>query len=379
MPLNPFYEVNQAIQEMGGKDLNRCMQCGLCSAVCPWREVESEFYIRKMIRQGQLGLEGYESADVLFACTTCNRCVMTCPREVKIIDIVRSMRSLVTEAGVIPESLKAAIGSCHSNGNPWSGPREKRLDWAIGLNVPFYGPDTEYLLFVCCTSCYDIRSRNIARATVRLLQSAGVSFGVLGTEESCCGESIRKVGAEEEFLRLAESNIRLFQERGVKKIITISPHCLYAFTKDYREMGADFEVIHTSQLFRRLAKEGILRINIGKGLRIAYHDPCYLGRHMGIFEEPRELIKATGCELVEMDRSRQFSLCCGGGGGRLWMETDVEQRFSVLRAKEAVEAGADVLLTSCPYCLSMLEDGLKASGIGDALKVMELSEFLAPR
>lgn len=372
----PFLEVNEAIREYGGEDLNTCMQCGLCASVCPWREVESPFFARQMIRMGQLGLEGYESEDILFGCTTCKKCVINCPREVDIIGVMRSMRAMVTEAGGRPETLKAASGSCHANGNPWSGKREDRMAWAKGIEVPQYGPDTEYLLFVCCTSCYDQRSQNIARSLVGLLDAAGVSYGVIGAEESCCGESIRASGDEELFGKLAQANIELFNGRGVKKIIATSPHCLKAFSVDYPELGGEYEVIHSSQLLAHLVADGKLELKADDGRKVAFHDPCYLGRHSRVFDEPRELIQATGAELVPMQREGDFSLCCGGGGGRVWMETLPEQRFSVLRVKEAAAAGAEVLATSCPYCISLLEDSCKTADLEDSLQIMDISELL---
>lgn len=373
----PFLEVNEAIRLYGGEDLNACMQCGLCASVCPWREVESPFFARQMIRMGQLGLEGYESDEVLFGCTTCNKCVLNCPREVDIIGIMRAMRSMVSEAGIRPETLKAASGSCHANGNPWSGKREDRLAWTKGLEVPRFGPDTEYLLFVCCTSCYDQRSQNIARSLVKLLDAAGVSYGIIGPEESCCGESMRKSGDEELFQKLAQANIALFEREGVKKIITTSPHCLKTFASEYPELGGNYEVVHSSQLLAHLVAEGKLKLSGADGRKVAFHDPCYLGRHSQVFDEPRQLLDAAGAQVVPLPREEEFSLCCGGGGGRVWMETPPEQRFSVLRVQEAVQAGAEVLATSCPYCISLLEDSRKTEGLEDTLEVLEVSELLA--
>jgi Fe-S oxidoreductase len=376
MPDTPFYEVNEAIVLSGGVDLNTCMQCGMCAAVCPWREVNGEFIVRRMIRLGQMGLEGNEVEDILYGCTTCNKCVINCPRGVDIIGIMRAIRTMTAEMGGTPDTLRAVIGSCDSNGNPWGEKREKRTDWMKGLEVPAYTADTEYLLSVCCTSCYDARSRNIARSLVKLLTKAGVSFGVIGVEENCCGESLRKTGDESGFMKLAEANIGLFNGRGVRKIIVTSPHCYHTYTKEYPEIGGEWEIVHHSQLLARLVAESKLQVPDGLAKKVAYHDPCYLGRHSEIFDEPRAVLAAAGVEAVEMPREKRFSLCCGGGGGRVWMETPAEKRFSVLRVNEAVAAGAEILATACPYCISLLEDSRKTENLEDKLEVLDLSEVL---
>ncbi|MFH1057968.1 MAG: (Fe-S)-binding protein [Pseudomonadota bacterium] len=376
MAQTPFIEVNQAILASGGLDLNACMQCGLCAAVCPWREVSGEFLPRLMIRQGQLGLEGYESDDVLYGCTTCNKCVINCPRGVDIVGVMRAMRSMIVEAGGAPETLKAVLGSCHAQGNPWSAPRGERMAWAQGLDLPAFDGSQEHLLFVCCTSCYDQRSQKIARSLVKLLNRAGVSYGVLGPEQNCCGESVRKIGDEALFQKLAGANVALFNAAGVKKIITTSPHCLRTFSSEYPELGGDYQVIHSSQLLAELVAAGKLTLTAGDRRKVAFHDPCYLGRHSGLFDPPRQALAAAGAELVPLEREREFALCCGGGGGRVWMETPPEKRFSLLRVNEAAAAGAEVLATACPYCLSLLEDSRKTAGL-ENLEVLELSEILA--
>jgi len=375
-------EMRDYITEMGAETLNWCMQCGLCTNLCPWRlvpgETSEKFNIRHMQRLGQMGIEGFEDEQVLFACSTCSMCQTNCPRGVKIVDNVRGMRSSIVGAGMAPANLRPILGSAHAQGNPWSGPREKRTDWQQGLDVPQFDGDKEYFLFVCCHSCYDQRSTKVARSIAKLLKHAGVSFGVIGAEESCCGESMRKLGDEELFQKLAQSNIQLFNSKGVKKIITTSPHCLWTFQNEYPELGGEWEVIHYTQLLEHLLEEGKLSFPQGLGKKIAFHDPCYLGRHSGIYEAPRKLLSSMGnADVMELDRCKELSLCCAGGGGRIWAEVPMGERFGELRINDAVNKGAKVLTTSCPYCLNMLTDACNSMDKQDALEINELSEILA--
>lgn len=375
-------EMRDYIVSMGAETLNWCMQCGLCTNLCPWRLVPGErsenFNIRHMQRLGQMGMEGFEAEEVLFSCTTCSMCQSNCPRGVEIVDNVRGMRASLVGAGMAPASLRPILGSTHANGNPWSGARENRTAWQEGLNIPEFGPDTEYFLFVCCHSCYDPRSTKIAKSIVKLLQAAGVSFGVIGQEESCCGESVRKVGDEELFLKLAQSNVELFNGKGVKKIITTSPHCLWTFTNEYPELGGEWEVIHYTQILSDLVRDGKLAFDQPMGKKIAYHDPCYLGRHSDVYDPPRELLAAVPQgSPAELSRCREMSLCCGGGGGGIWSEVAKGERFSELRIEDAVAGEADLLVTACPYCLNMLIDACKSLEKQDDLEILELSEVLA--
>ncbi len=378
----PFLEVSDAIVMSGAETLYWCMQCGLCTGTCPWRlvpgEASEQFNVRLVQRMGQLGLEGFESENCLFACTTCRACVDRCPRGVDIIGNIRGMRAMLAEVGTIPPSLKPIAGSLHSQGNPWSGPREKRTEWTEGLDVPAFSADTEYLLFVCCTSCYDIRSRKIAKAVVTSLRAAGISFGIVGAEESCCGESIRKIGDEALFSKLAESNINLYNGKGVKKIIVTSPHCLYTFKNEYPELGGEYEVYHYTEILAQAAAEGKISLSGKMAGEVVMHDPCYLGRHNDIYDAPRNLITSIpGADIKELARNRKNSVCCGGGGGRVWMETKAGERFAELRITEAIESGAKTLVTSCPYCITMLEDSCNVMGKQSELKVMDLSELVA--
>jgi Fe-S oxidoreductase len=242
----------------------------------------------------------------------------------------------------------------------------------------------EILLFVGCYYAYDPRMRKVAEATVDLLKRAGVDFGILGSKESCCGESIRKTGNEEVFKSLARENIKTFIDHGVKRVLVASPHCYHTFKNEYPEFMVHLDVVHISQFLLELVEEGRLELNGSlasrregaAGTKVTFHDPCYLGRHNGIFEEPRQLLrKIEGLELVEMPDSRQDSLCCGGGGGRIWAETPKEERFSDLRVEQAVEVGAQVLATSCPYCISNFEESRLAMG-EDAPEVKDITEVL---
>ncbi len=378
MPLTPFLEVSEAITLMGGDTLFQCMQCGMCSGTCPWPDVDSPFRTRKLMRMGQMGLEGFESDDILYACTTCKHCVNNCPRGVDIIGVVKAMRAMIAESGATPPSLRPIMGSLHSNGNPWSEARDKRENWAEGLDVPRFDGSQEYFLSVCCTSAYDPRSVKIAQALVKVLNAAGVSYGIIGNEESCCGEALRKMGDEEQFMKLAEKNIGLFGDKGVKKILTTSPHCYTTFTQEYPELGGEFEVVHYTQLLNDLVKEGKLSLAGELPKKVIYHDPCYLGRHSEVFDAPRELLSAVkGVELIEFDRNRRQSLCCGGGGGRLWMETEPEQRFSTHKVRQADAKGAEVIATCCPYCINMYTDSAKGENLDEKIAVKDIAEILA--
>ena len=378
---NPEPELGEAIAEMGADTLYWCMQCGLCTGGCPWRltdgEINKEFNARKLQHQGQLGLEGYESDNNLFACTTCGLCVKRCPREVNAIENIRSMRMMLAEGGAVPANYKPIVGSLTDNGNPWMETREKRTAWIKDLDVPRFSADTEYLLYVCCTSCYDARSQNIARAIVKVLNAAGVSYGIIGEEESCCGESIRKIGQEELFTSLAESNIELFNAKGVKKIIATSPHCMYTFLNEYPELGGEFEVQHYSQFLADLIRENKITLNKSLDLTVAFHDPCYLGRHCDVYQDPREVLAALpGTTVRELSRNRESSICCGGGGGRVWMETPPGERFGDLRINDALAHDASVLVTSCPYCTIMMEASVLGLNKEDDIKVKDVAELV---
>ena len=374
----PFKEVIDEVKEKGGDAVKFCYQCGKCDTVCPWNRVR-KFSMRKLIREATFGLTEVEREEI-WRCTTCGKCPQRCPRDVKQIDDMIALRRMATGYGIFPAHVKpvrTVSAGLTAQGNPFGEPRTNRAEWAEGLSVKTFSEGMEILYFPGCYLCYDPRLKKVAQATANILKKAGVDFGILGTKENCCGESIRKTGNEELFKRLARENIKTFIENGVKKILVSSPHCYHTFKNEYPEFKVNFEVVHISQYLFELVNEGRLQITKEYGKKITYHDPCYLGRHNGIYDEPRGVLKKIpGLELTEMPESREDSLCCGMGGGRVWMETLKDERFSNLRLEQAIGLGAKVLVTSCPYCITALEDSRLVMNYADVIEVMDITEIL---
>jgi Fe-S oxidoreductase len=374
----PFKEVVDEIKDAGGEAFRFCFQCGLCDSVCPWNRVR-QFSIRKIIREATFGLTEIDGEDI-WRCTTCGRCPARCPRGVKQIEVGVSLRRVASEYEVFPASMRSARtarASLISEGNPLQGERTKRAAWAKDHGVKPFDEGMEVLYFVGCYLSYDPRMKKVAVATAEILKKAGVEFGILGDKENCCGESIRKTGSEKVFKSLAKENIKTFVDHGVKKIIVSSPHCYHTFKNEYPEFMVNFEVVHISQYLAELVREGRLELTNGFDKKFTYHDPCYMGRHNEIYDEPRELLKmATGKEALEMVDSRRDSLCCGGGGGRIWMDTPMEERFSDLRLKQAKEVGAEVLVTACPYCITNFEESRLNLEYDDVLEIKDITEVV---
>jgi len=373
----PLEEIVDEIRNAGGEAFKFCYACGKCDVVCPWNRVRP-FSIRKIIRQATFGLPDIELDDV-WRCTTCGICPSECPRGVQQIEVGVALRRIATEYDILPASAKAvraAAQSLAADGNPLGCERAGRAAWAEGLDVKPYTEDMEILYFVGCYGSYDPRMQKVAVATAKLLERAGVRFGILGDDESCCGESIRKTGHEEVYTSLARRNIKTFVDRGVRRILVSSPHCYHSFAAEYRELMVHFEVVHVAQYLAELVAAG--RLVPGRLERkVTWHDPCYLGRHHGIYDEPRDILRQTaGIELEEMVDSGDKSLCCGGGGGRIWMETPKEERFADIRLAQALDTGAEVLATSCPYCISNFEEARLSLPEGRELVVKDLAEIV---
>ncbi|MFB3886977.1 MAG: (Fe-S)-binding protein [Thermodesulfobacteriota bacterium] len=378
IPLTPFKVVIDGIKEAGGEADKFCYQCGKCETVCPWNRVR-KFFVRRMINQAKFGVVPFESED-LWLCATCRNCVQRCPRGVEIIDVMRAMRRIMVPDGVVPASipnLRSVMTNIASVGNPWGQDPEVRANWAKDLSVKEFTEGTENLYFPCCYPSYDPRLKKVSQATAHVFNQSGVDFGILGSKENCCGESVRKAGNEALFKRLARENIKTFVDNGVKRIVASSPHCFHTFKNEYPEFKVNFEVVHTSQFLFKLINEGRLKFTKEYGKKVTYHDPCYLGRHNGIFDEPREVLKKIpGLELIEMAECRENSLCCGMGGGRVWMETAKGERFSDLRLEQAIGVGAEVLVTSCPYCIAQFEDSRLTRKDSEAIQIKDITEIV---
>jgi Fe-S oxidoreductase len=335
---------------------------------------------RKLVYLGLNDMAGAFSVDELglWECTTCATCVERCPKAVRPADLVVEMRSKVIESGRMTPTIQTALESTYLQGNPWGRGREKRLDWAAGLDLPVVGAgaSTDVLLFVCCTSAYDQRCQDSARALVKVLRAAGVEFGVIGTEETCCSSEQKRMGEGGMFDELAQENTRMILDRRPRRIVTLSPHCLNAFRKDYPDLGVP--VAHYSELLAGLLDSGKLRLSHRFEETVTYHDPCYLGKQNKVFEQPRQILGAlAGPRFVEMDRSRETSLCCEGGGGRMWIESASKGHLAEVRVTDALDTGAGILATACPFCVLTLEDAVKTTNSDTKIRIKDLAELVA--
>ncbi len=354
-----------------------CYQCGVCTATCPWGLVRPETVsIRSYLRAAQTGAP-VDGQPGLWLCTSCGQCEVYCPRGVKISDVFRGLRYLAWEQNQPPAGLPTLLWSLFWNNNPWGQPPSQRLNWARGLDLPTFDPQKhDILYYVGCTASYDTRAQNIARALVAIFQAVGVRFGVLGEEEPCSGEEALSVGHQPFFQEIAEKASTVFKARGVTRIVTTDPHSYDAFL---RSMGDDCQPLHYTQYLAQLLEEGRLPPALLAPLpcKVTLHDPCYLARHHQEVEAPRALLQAIPqIELIETRHHGVDTLCCGGGGGRMWIDTAAGERFSDLRVAEIAATGAEVLATACPYCIACLDDSVKARGLQD-LEVLDIAEILA--
>lgn len=349
-----------------------CMQCGKCTGSCP-EAGKTPFNIRMIIRKKQFDRTVEEALP--WYCTSCNTCTLRCPRDVKPSEVIIDLRAQLVEDGRIPATVQKALENAFVQKNPWGKARSKRADWTqkVDFDIPHVSETKEKrLLFNCCIQAYDPRCMVIPANVSRLLRAAGVEFGILGEEEACCGNEIRRMGEAGLFEELRDENLTNFKEYGVKEIIALSPHCMNTFRKEYGESG--IRVFHYTEVLQDLLESGALKVTGGYGKKVVYHDPCFLGKQNNLFDDPRDLLRAAlGEKPLEFSRLRENSLCCEGGGGRMFYDVEaLYQRNSETRVKEALEMGAEVIATSCPFCVMNLEDPATEKG----LAVKELSEIL---
>jgi Fe-S oxidoreductase len=297
---------------------------------------------------------------------------------VNIADVFRGLRTVAWDNHNPEKGLPSLLWSIYWNNNPWTQPPNQRAQWAASLNIPIFNPqEHEALLYVGCTSSYDRRGQKIAAALVQLLRSAGVEFGFLGDEEPCCGEAVLSVGHQHYFEEVAAQTAQVFNEQGVSKLVTISPHCFDVFKNHYPATMEGIQPQHYTQYLAELVEEGRLRFEQAFAERVTFQDPCYLGRINNEYDAPRSLLAVIPeVELVEMEQTAEDGLCCGGGGGRMWLETPLGERFSDLRVEQAVQTGASVLAAACPFCITCLEDSLKAHP-AENLVVRDIAEIAA--
>ena len=368
-------ESRQFAKEQG---LFACIQCGKCTGGCPMA-IKTRLNPRSLIYQVLIAGNGFnlEGREELWDCTTCATCYSRCPKQVNPMEAIIAMRSAFVEKGRVHPNVKTALESTFRHGNPLTMLRADRAAWAKDLSIKAIAEGAEYLYYVGCTPSYDPRVQQVARSLVSILQRAGVDFGILGTEENCCASEVRRLGEAGLFEMMVEENTALFKELNLSKMFTTSPHCFNAFKNDYPKNG--LQVQHYTQVLAGLIENDSLKFSGEFSRRVTYHDPCYLGKHNQIFDEPRTVLRSIpALELVEMDRSREKSLCCEGGGGRMWLEgTNPGTRLAQLRVQEALETGAQILATACPFCLLTLDEAVKHQKAEERLRVMDIAEITA--
>ena len=379
-------------------DFFSCVDCGRCQDECPAFQSDkplSPKVIMMALRKNLMSeknniLSGKDISDVvmnkwispeeIWACTTCGACMEACPVANEHIPVIMELRrSQMMMANKFPAELNATFRGIENNANPWNLGHDSRADWAEGLNVPLMAenPEVDYLWYVGCSGSFDDRAKKVSVALATLLHKAGVSYGILGLEEKCCGDPARRAGNEYVFQMLAEENIQTMKQYKFKKILTACPHGYHMIKNEYPQFGSNFEVIHHTELIAQLVNEGKLVLAKNGKEKMTYHDSCYLGRYNDIYQPPRSVLKSlSNGNYSELPRSRNKSFCCGAGGGRMFMEENIGKRINHLRIEEAKNAGVQTVGVACPFCMTMLDDGIKEKGWEASLQVSDISQIV---
>ncbi len=383
-------------------DMDACTRCGRCLEHCPANQSGKPLAPKKnwdalrahMEEKGALLRKGKDPAaeggkaligdviseDVIWACTNCLACVMVCPVFIPCVDKITELRrNLVLMESRFPSEVQLVFKNMENNSNPWGVGLGLRADWAKGLDVKTMAEqsDVDLLFWVGCAGSFDDRNKRVATSLVKILKASGVKFSILGTEEGCCGDSARRIGNEYLYQTLVQANVETLKNYGVKKILTMCPHCFNTLKNEYPQFGGNYEVMHYTQFLADALQKGILKPTKPIDKVVTYHDSCFLGRANDVYDEPRAILQSIpGLKFVEMERNHKRSFCCGAGGGRMWMEEKLGTRINQLRTEQAVQVKAQCVGTGCPYCLTMIGDGIKEKGLEESMACYDLSELI---
>jgi len=372
-------------------DADACISCKRCQDVCPAYATDKPLSPMKLIKQiGEAAEAGMETSlvatigeDAIWSCTTCRACQDICPANNEHVNKILELRRNLTlmEGSFSGDEVRTAVGNLEVNSNPFGMAFAARGDWANGLNIARAneGEPADILYFVGCYASFDKRNQEIAKSFVTICAAAGIKVGVLGKDEKCCGEPARKLGNEYLYQMLAQENIETLKATGIQKIVTTCPHCFNTLSRDYKDLGLEIETEHYTTYLNRLIRDGKLKLDKGEPQTCTYHDSCYLGRYKDIVTEPRAILNAAGWQIREMDRSGYDSFCCSAGGGRILAEEKLGSRINVERVKQAETTAAGILVSNCPFCLTMFEDGIKTGGYEKTVKVRDLAEVIVER
>jgi Fe-S oxidoreductase len=373
--INPEYF--EIMKEFGAENAVKCYQCGNCTGICPVSTTD-ENLPRRFVLYSQLGIEErLEDAPEAWLCLQCRLCTELCPREAYPSDVMLALKRLAVESGKTPPYIRDFLSNVHKQKNPWGLGKFKREDWLKKADgdVPKVkdNPEFEWLWFVGCAHSFDNRNIEISKKLVRLLNDIGINYAILGREEGCCGNDVRRAGEEGLFELLMDENVRTFDKYGVERLFTHSPHCFNTFKNEYE--GYDVKLF--LEILYDAIKAGKIELKHEINKKVTYHDSCFLGRYNGIYDLPREILMSIpGIELVEMKSNRELSLCCGGGAGNIVGDFPGEIQPARVRAIEAAESGAEIMAVACPFCMLMLEDGVKTEKVDDRVAVKDIVELI---